>query len=375
MFKTITFVLAIILAITGCNKKTPILTGTDLQITELTENEVILPEQTPVSSIENENLQQNNFTETIFDRLGPITEIEMILVQGGKMLIQGHDITLDSFYMSKYVLTNGIHEELSRWALENGYNQYTGYGGNGLGEFRENYYFDNEENDNIVVVQPWATAIAICNYLSLKEGLTPVYLIKDKSRPVLHFNDIFNIDYELPSGMPYLTYNAFYIDWNANGYRLPTEAEWEFAAKGGSNSMGYLFAGSNTLENVSFSRNDETWSRYIVGQKKPNELGLHDMSNTASEWCFDQWEDSPLMTPSHNPGRIETQNFENIDTGVSPQNPFYIVMKGGNRAFSNDFYRPNARLRGYPFFGTNDYDDHVLVRDIYQSTIRLVRKY
>lgn len=70
-----------------------------------------------------------------------------------------------------------------------------------------------------------------------------------------------------------------------DAYRLPTEAEWEFAARGGNNSKGYIYAGSNNWKEVAWKK----WESYVVGQRKPNELGIYDMSGNAWEWCQDQY--------------------------------------------------------------------------------------
>ena len=70
-------------------------------------------------------------------------------------------------------------------------------------------------------------------------------------------------------------------------FRLPTEAEWEFAARGGNNNKGFLFAGSDDINTVSWSSHNSGFHKHIVGQKQPNELHLYDMTGNVSEWCSD----------------------------------------------------------------------------------------
>ena len=100
-------------------------------------------------------------------------------------------------------------------------------------------------------------------------------------------------------------------------YRLPTEAEWEYAARGGSLSKGYKYSGSNSDVSVAWKVGISMMRTHPVGRKKPNELGIYDMSGNVFEWCADWY--SPTwyeFAPTNNP--------------TGPASGSFRVMRGGS---------------------------------------------
>lgn len=99
-------------------------------------------------------------------------------------------------------------------------------------------------------------------------------------------------------------------------FRLPTEAEWEYAARGGNKSQGYKYAGSNTIGDVAWYSRNSSQQIHEVATKAPNELGLYDMSGNVHEWCNDWYDRSYYSSsPSSNP--------------IGPTSGVYRVFRGG----------------------------------------------
>ena len=180
----------------------------------------------------------------------------------------------------------------------------------------------------------WYDAIAYANWVSDRLGFDKVYQIPDSlsSDP----NDWTGVKVNWDS-IP---------DWKANGFRLPTEAEWEFAARGGIKQDTFIYSGSNTIDEVAWHTGNvslvEPFGRtHFVATKEPNNLGLFDMSGNVWEWCWDRNLERSFFGTSRGLtlGNFTDPKVPQKETGVFP------VLRGGSWNYGVNFcvvsYRNN----------------------------------
>lgn len=216
-----------------------------------------------------------------------------------------HQVTLmKAFYIAKMEVTWNEWTSVRDWAATHGYDDLS-IGVNGKN--------GDISGTHPVTTVSWWDGIKWCNARSEMEGLTPVYYISAS----FGSENIMRSDASMP-----------YPDWNANGYRLPTEAEWEYACRAGTSGP---YAGEN-LDSLGWYSGNGGSNTHLVGGKPANVWDLHDMHGNVWEWCWDWYEN--YSGDSTNP--------------TGPNSGTQRVMRGGAWGSSAGDCRSASRNRENP---------------------------
>ena len=253
-----------------------------------------------------------------FDIFSTLQKDEMIAVEGGTFTMgatseQGsdydsdelptHQVTLSDFYIGKYEVTQQLWEYVMKYSG-------TAADGSTMSEFASDVWLGSNPS----------SSYGVGDYY-------PAYYVS--------WEDIVNIF------IPRLN------KITGKTFRLPTEAEWEYAARGGNKSKGYKYSGGNTIGDIAWYVSNSSAKTHQVGTKAPNELGLYDMSGNVYEWCSDWYSSSYYSSsPSTNP--------------TGPTSGSYRVYRGGSWGNIAQYCRVSLRFSSTPDY-RSDYNGFRLV--------------
>jgi formylglycine-generating enzyme required for sulfatase activity len=231
-----------------------------------------------------------------------------------------HTVCVSAFYMEKYLVTSNLWLTVTAWNGGNGYSYETNAGSYGTNAG------SGKASGHPVVWVRWYDVVKWCNARSEKEGLTPCYYTNAELTTVYKTERV-----------------APYVNWSANGYRLPTEAEWEKAARGGASGHRFPWSDADTIDwsRANYPADPRRYSYDVnptsgfhptfydgvspftspVGYFAPNGYGLYDMAGNVCEWCWDwydgSWYSNAGATQSDTRGPASSPYGARVDRGGS----------------------------------------------------------
>ena len=284
---------------------------------------------------------------------------KFVLVQGGTVsgndnynhystgaFPAGRTVTLSSFYICDHEVTQSEYETYCGYYSSTP-SEYYGYG-----------------SDYPAYYVSWYDALVYCNLRSIAEGLTPCYAMSGETDP-RNWDGIGSNDsgkYYYNSTTSTSAWNVITCNFDTNGYRLPTETEWEYTARGGAQTYGedafaYYFAGADTtnwsstqnsdLDTVGWYSSNTSFNKEIK-EKLPNAIGLYDMSGNVLEWCWD-WKNNSISSS-------ETVTDPTGETGPKT----YRAQRGGSCCRSAAICSVNYRSCDNPYKRDEQYGFRVV---------------
>jgi len=218
-------------------------------------------------------------------------------------------VIVSAFTMDKFEVTTGLWNEVATWAAASGYDIGPG---DGSGKALDHPAYDVS----------WHEAVKWANARSEREELEPCYTV---------------------DGIVYRTgENAPDCNWSASGYRLPTEAEWEKAARGGAAGRRYPWSDSDEIDESRANYNGYYDGTTPVGSFAPNGVGLYDMAGNVWEWCWD-WYGSEL------PGGVDPRGPASGGSGRVVRGGGWYVYANGCRVAHRGNYWPDYELGNLGF--------------------------
>ncbi len=219
------------------------------------------------------DLKKVNSEDQVNNSNSQNNENDFVLVKGGSFIMGSRWIdnsspyqprTLKDFYISKYLVK---FDDFIQFCNSNDI------------EFEEEFDASIYANKDLPAVYvSWVNAIKYCNWLSKRDSLTPFYNLNGDTDLIKYDRD--NIE-------------RVRYDLKANGYRLPAEAEWEYASFGGhlvtKDNINDRYSGSNDYDQVAICAENSNDHLHPIATKKPNLLGIFDMSGNVWEWCWDKF--------------------------------------------------------------------------------------
>ena len=219
-----------------------------------------------------------------------------------------HQVTLTGFYMGKYPVTQAQYEAVT---------------GTNPSNFKTPVSPETSTANRPVETVSWYGALVFCNKLSVNEGLTPAYRISGSTDPAAWGT--------VPTSSN-ATWNAVEIVAGSTGYRLPTEAQWEYACRAETETA--YNTGATISDNTGWYASNSGSRTHSVGEKPANAWGLYDMHGNVYEWCWDWYGDYASGTQTDPTGAVSGN---------------YRVIRGGSWSASGQRLRSAYRYFDYPY--------------------------